>query len=451
MFIYSRSSSLTANMLVTLPTELILNIFRLVDKAGLKTLRLVSKRCNAIAPEILFSSVSASPHTQDLEILRLISEHEDFRHYVREITYFEVYFHFGRHPIIGACSMFKPYSIFEPIESETLEDPTLRPEVHVSTIASAIAKMPNLRRLVLKNHWLPPRDHSSYIYSDEEMGNTALHGPRTSRGFDPMPEKPYGVAVGREGREFDYGFEVMSNALEISGVHLQSFSVDYVQGKDLNWLPDGLHLDTFLKMSPRDVEHACNAFRHLRQISLSLSRWVNNTSGATDNLAKILATTENLEDLKLNFGHTRLLGAHLKDLFGTCTWRRLRTLRLSNALVDGKELANIVYRHRKTLKSLHLWRIYLENDWWTWAESVQPWISSCSLERIEFTPAWYEKRYQSRKLRKRQGGSFWIKLECCLKSYILLGHYKRDCCHTSRFLTKHRTDEEVMRILKGLE
>jgi hypothetical protein len=69
----------------------------------------------------------------------------------------------------------------------------------------------------------------------------------------------------------------------------------------------------------------------------------------------------------------------------------------------------VVYRHRKTLKSLHLWQIYLQGGcWWTWADSVQPWISS-SLEQIEFTPSWYEQRYRGDSRRP------WIESEDSLK------------------------------------
>jgi hypothetical protein len=431
-------SPLTANMFETLPTELILDIFELVDKADLKSLRFVLKRFNVIAPVILFRSVSASPHAQDLEILRLISKHEAFRHHVQEITYFEVYFHVGFH-----------YDI----PNESL-DPTLQPDVHVSAIASAIARMPKLQRLILKNHWFQPRANPSYLYSDEEAVNTALYGPHTSRRFSMATLKPHCIAAERGRRTFDFGFKVMCKALAISDIRLRSFFIDYVQTDD-HWVrrgdeidTSGLRVDTLLKMSPHDVEHACKTFRHLRQISLSLFYQVTLCPGAKDNLAKILAATENLEDLRLNFGDRCPSRAYLKDCFKACTWPRLRTLHLSNAFVDGKELANIVYRHRRTLKSLHLWRIYLQNnDWWTWAKSVQPWISSGALEQIEFTTTWYENRYKESKLRKKRVGAFWIKSECCLRNYILLGYYKRDCCHTSRFLSKNRTDEEIIKIL----
>jgi hypothetical protein len=424
------------------PTEILLNIFGFVEKAGLKALRLVSRRFNAIAPVILFMSVNASPHDEDLEVLQLISEHSIFRHYVREVIYFEVYFHideFYRKPI------------------ETAKDPTLQPGVHVSIIAAALARMPNLRGLILKNHWLPPRDDPAYVYSEEDLKNPAPYGPRTSRHFPPeeirlrdtIPvECEIGHQPGSDG--YDYGFEVMHNALATSDLwHLQSLSVDYIYNEyDCKYIspwpfPHGLYPATFLKMSPLDLEYTCNAFRHFRKISLGLN-WESFHSGATThkyNLAKILGAAENLEELKLNFNMVsnyddECFSWPLHHILGTRTWSRLQSLYLSNKHVDGKELADLVYRHHKTLKSLQLWRIHLQRglNWWTWAESAQPWISS-SLERIEFTPSWYEKRFEAS-----------LESECCLKNYILLGHYKRDCCPASRLFSKDQTDEEVIRI-----
>jgi hypothetical protein len=103
---------------------------------------------------MLFMSVNASPHDQDLEVLWLISEHDDFRHYVREIVYFEVFFH----PVSLGVSL------------STLTHRTMQPcnqiYVHVFFIASALARMPSLRGLItLKNHWLPPREEAESAHA----------------------------------------------------------------------------------------------------------------------------------------------------------------------------------------------------------------------------------------------------------------------------------------------
>ena len=93
--------------------------------------------------------------------------------------------------------------------------------------------MPNLRGLILKNHLFPSRDDPAYGYSDEYLNNNADYGPRTSRGHSPMAEEviPVQCNIGHPSEfldSYDYGFEVMCNALAISDLHLQSLSVDYI-------------------------------------------------------------------------------------------------------------------------------------------------------------------------------------------------------------------------------
>jgi hypothetical protein len=64
-----------------------------------------------------------------------------------------------------------------------------------------------------------------------------------------------------------------------------------------------------------------------------------------NDLVEILATANNLEELKLNF---TVLGDHVRNwsrlnrILGTCTWPRLQSLYLSYHRVDGKELTDFI-------------------------------------------------------------------------------------------------------------
>jgi hypothetical protein len=142
------------------PIEILLIICEFVGKTDLKCLRLVSKIFNVIIPQILFRSVkiNTSPHTDDLEALQLISEHSSLRYHVQQIVYFTVYF----------------YCPFQTVK--TSKDPmiaTLEPSIdtRISIIKRTFARMPKLKRLILKNHWLPPRDDPIYEYSEEDLHN----------------------------------------------------------------------------------------------------------------------------------------------------------------------------------------------------------------------------------------------------------------------------------------
>jgi len=80
-------------------------------------------------------------------------------------------------------------------------------------------------------------------------------------------EKPYAIPF-RCDFGYGYGFKIMRNTLAISDLRLQSFCVDYIDtNSDLRYplRLGGLHLPTNSKMSVRDLEYTCNAFRHLSQ------------------------------------------------------------------------------------------------------------------------------------------------------------------------------------------
>jgi hypothetical protein len=327
-----------------LPTEILLNIYRSVNRPDLKSLRLASKRLNLIAASVLFKSVNASPHTEDLKVLELISGHPDLCQFVQEVVYFEVYFHLDRCSDLDETDEFPYYRAHQirnhyPKQTKLLKNPTLRPEVHVKMIARALSRMPNLRGVILRNHWCRPRDYNLNFYHPIEQKSlfAPIYGPRTSRYCRAGEPKPYGTSIRRLTRwhyywhtysSFDYGFSVMCRALSISKTHLQSFSVDYLYQNALD--QGGLFPATFLLLSSNNLKHACNTFQSLHKISLTLDYDNDDDAGEqrhcrnhfNSGLAKMLAAAENLEELILDFnyefGHLKL-----EECLGTRTWSHL--------------------------------------------------------------------------------------------------------------------------------
>jgi F-box-like len=182
----------------TLPLELIFIIFHLVNKADLKSLRLVSRRFKAIATSILFLSVSASPHDEDLEALQFVADHPVLRTLVQEIVYFEVYFHRGRWAIHKTHDI-RRYQKVRSWKTDAFKDPTWDPDTHIDIIAKALSRMPNIRRVILRNHWCAPRDiiRNPRSYRMEEI-DQAVSGPRSSRNYRMSIEgRPFPWAAGR--------------------------------------------------------------------------------------------------------------------------------------------------------------------------------------------------------------------------------------------------------------
>jgi hypothetical protein len=293
---------------------------------------------------VLYKSVNASPHVKDLEVLDLISRCPDLSQFVREVVYFEVYYHldhpyhnrqfprYNVHYMIAEPEIWPESTLFFEQTGLFEEDPTLQPEVHVETIARALSRMPNLRGVILKNNWRHPRDYPGSLPVIMIPYNP-IYGPRSSRHYPILELQPHGISIMRNTSlhglsRFDYGFGIMCRALSISNTLLQTFSVDYLYGK--HSVTSGLFPATFSSVSSSELEHACNAFRSLRKISLSLDSDCPTLCGGKwhlkDSLAKMLAATDKLEELTVNFNCQYDHNSLLHDCLGTRTWPRLRPL-----------------------------------------------------------------------------------------------------------------------------
>jgi hypothetical protein len=369
-----------------------------------------------MASEILFSSVNVSPHMDDLRVLRRIAERPTLNRFVRKIIYFEVYFHMSQLDI-------ESYNVHHmraryPKLANVLEDPTHWPAIQVGIIADALSKMPHVREVVFRNHWLPPEWHG--VNYEADCRGFAIYGPRTSRDYPDGEPKPYAIPVKRPTSyrvlrsNYDYGFGIMCRALSMSKTYLHTFSVDYV---NYGWVtdsyfPGGFYSETFLSISADDFGYACSAFRHLRKLSLSFApepadRVIRHLKKT---LARILAAAKKLEELTLNFNESDI--SHwdwpLTAVLGTNTWPRLRHLCISEKVMDENELTDFLYRHRQTLRSLRLYRVYFDHgNWWTWAEEIR----SLSFDHIEFESLGYSQRMFLDE---------WVP-ECCLKHSISMG------------------------------
>jgi F-box-like len=437
-----------------LPSEILFNIFQFTDNAALKSLRLCSRRFRGIASPVLFRTVNASPHEIDLEVLVLIAEDPTLCHFVRTIVYYEVYFHLSEFVLIPEDPepMYNVSQIPEdhPLRTSALNDPTLQLDKHVEYIAHALSRMPRVREVIFKNHWLPLQDDDG-----SGLGEiSGVRGPRSSRNYPIGAHKPYGLTVERsasylpshEPSKYDYGLGVMCRALSKSERSIEKFSVDYIYKSSgaiaFRYLPGGFYSDTFLSMSPDDLAHACNAFRHLRKISLSCAYQTEdaNKCNLKDSMARMLAAAKDLEELTIDFneGHfhyplTAVLGSH--------AWPRLRLLDIHNKAVHEEEFVDLVYRHRQTLKCLRFsWIYFVHGSWWTWADHLRSWGPSSSIEQMEFGCLNYLDRKE-----------FYGVPGCCLVHYIFGGGLKCDSpyCHASIVQNQWRelmSKEDVIRM-----
>jgi F-box-like len=418
----------------SLPTELILLICRCINKIDLKSLRLVSRRFRDIPLSTLFTSVKVSPSIKHFEVLRSVADHPIISRCIRQVVYIE--FKFFHHVRLitedGVLDLPDPRFQTRPEEAIAYKSLILQSDVHVNTIANALSKMPNVREVICKNSWyLDLNLYESDIYFIPEFNRATICDPRISRLYPKAGGNESLVAVHvnnlyRDGVEkflyffgFNYGLSILCRAISISNMHLQTLSIGCPDGTRKSYFNPLYYIypATFVLMSPRELEHTCNAFQYLQKISLSFNFCPNKRdsssirgNGIEENVARILAAAKSLRDLRLDFNEIGLMDGcfTLKEYLGSCTWPQLQSLHIGEKHVKEEELTDLIYRHRPTLKYLSLDTVHLvDAGWWTWARQVQPWVSSSSFEKIDC-------------FNSQETGVNWM-CDNCLGNYLLQG------------------------------
>lgn len=394
------------------PSELCIEIFGGISRSDLKSIRLVSKKLNALSSPLLFTRVYASLHLKDLEVLSAISRHPILSLFVKEIVYSGVFFHLSKIKASRNVSEEEPLSQYNlergreyyrqrVEESEMI----LRDREDVAIISTALSRMPNIRMVTLTNHWRPTRDLlGKCSWSERFLGlvdlpEGARFGGPLSRVYPSYAKVPCGLPLRigdpkTGGMSIDHGFRVMSRALSIANARVRMLSIDYFNDSSRSLrsrLTSGISPGSF-HMSPRDFVHSCNAFRYLHKVAFSL--WMENTDNEWDilmqgNIAKLLAAAEELEALTFDFNHT-VDNIPLEKFLGSLTWPRLRSIRLFRKEMHQEELAGLLERHCKTLKVLCLDSVNLKSGTWLdTAEEIRGclslgFISLCELgERVD--------------------------------------------------------------------
>ncbi|XXH05555.1 hypothetical protein Hte_011987 [Hypoxylon texense] len=385
-----------------IPLELGYHVAENLPKVDLKSLRLVSKNFNSVSTKLLFNRAYASPHLEDLDVLSAISNQPTISLAVEEIVYSGVFFHsdpIGEDP--GHTSE-RGRSYYHAHLKQ--DDLTMRDEEDVAIISRALARMPNVRTVTLTNHWRPLRgllgDRDSRVRHNwffalpqhRDREDNRFGGP-FSRTYPLFAKEPSGDPLQLEGVNFDHGFNVMCRAISLAKLPVQAFVVDFLPELFAFGGPTrGLSPGTFC-LSAQSLEYCCNAFRHLRRISISVQE-----PGLGEHeleyhilmegcIAMILVAATELEELTVDFTMSQRLrglteNVPLEMFLGTHTWRSLRSIRLFRKEISRDELVGLLRRHRQTLKALCLEAVTLCDG--TWVEVVEETRRWLVLESVRF-------------------------------------------------------------------
>ncbi|KAI0882329.1 uncharacterized protein GGS22DRAFT_196030 [Annulohypoxylon maeteangense] len=342
----------------SIPLEVLRMILKILSAPDLKQLRLVSSRLNQEASAVLFQRVYASSHREDLDVLSAIANHPTLSRHPRELVYVGVFY--ARDKRVECLSY---------LEGLERQDEMMTSGLDVDIITSALIKLPHIRKLTFTNHWCwksnPPMAKNFFPDYEERPGGNTLTIPQNET-------------------LFDHGFKVMCRALSISGREVEELTMHYFSEKgsghgdrDEPW-NSGFYFSS-LPHGAVEIERACNAFRSMRKIELSLSYtwdpdlpdfWEDACAG----LAKALGAATELCELTLNFNQDELEDelsprseANELPLTAALTAQplpKLRTLRLRYKYMQWEELVAVLKPLCGTVETLELASIYLINGSW---------------------------------------------------------------------------------------
>lgn len=221
----------------------------------------------------------------------------------------------------------------------------------IATLCSALMRMPNVEKIAVSPKY--------YCCEAKELSSRYFLGPEP---------------------DYNETFLLLARVLSFTGAKIRKFSVQSLEGYG------GIDGAVFGGMSQSNLSHCCNAFRGLREVSITATK--RNVDGwMTGNLAKILSGAANLETLRFNGCTSETFPISTKFILSTTTCQ-LTSLTLVDTCVDQKDFLDLLTRHSGTLKNINLCVIGLIDG--SWKILLEGMKSSLSLRNIDID--WpYEK------------------------------------------------------------
>ncbi|XXH02894.1 Anaphase-promoting complex subunit 8 [Hypoxylon texense] len=349
-----------------LPTELMSSILEELDPSDLKRVRLASKVFYDVSTDLLFKRAYASIHRPDLDVLSAMANHPAIRLAVREIVYAGAYFHYPEIET-NECRMYhyrhfvgeQLFNVQQRVGRRIYrahlreQEETRKSGEDLAIISTALAMMPNVRKVTLTNYF---------------------DGSPFRKRYYRVAVEPCGIPL-RVGEgvhadeQFDHGFKVMCKAMSISGRQVEEFLTDYRRNEPIY---HGMVPASFV-CSSRELEHYRNAFRHLRKIHLRIDQSGPKGSYSvirTGQLATFLAEATGLEELSICTDRD-VKGVPLPRLglgLSTHKWEHLRCLTLQDMRIPFEEFSAFAQLQREqmpSLEKLNLTSIRLLKGEWT--------------------------------------------------------------------------------------
>ncbi|KAF2739969.1 hypothetical protein EJ04DRAFT_572692 [Polyplosphaeria fusca] len=439
-----------------LPAELQLQIFSFLERHDLKAVRAVCRAFRDNASPHLFKSALVCARYRALSTLKLISLHESYRKYVKEIIFdgsvylksftlssdryrAEADHHEGLR--VGfSREKFLRHGRYKQLYEE--QEEMRKDGVLLMEVARALEWLPNV---------------SSVIYSP---------GPRTV----PIEAKlvrdllPRGVASELDVLDADYT-ETSQHGIHhlIAAAHMTQYTgirefridaLDEASDSEMLHVP-GIEftIAAFQFPSPDHIEAGKFFFSNLHKLDINLSLCAREARlspldfaplDMLANFSTLLTEAADLQELSLNITHWRAsAGSMYGHIVGTdkalfpylglgATWKFLRVLRLGGVYTSEPQLLGFVSRHKDTLSEAHFTHCSLVEGIWAnvvdeivYGTEIFPFsLHFVNETDIEGTPFhaldpehWIKWQYVGRILKNREGQRYYESSTTTLSVY----------------------------------
>ncbi len=334
----------------------------------LKNVRLTCKIFEKLATPFLLPRIICAPLSSSLTTLTAVSRHPVLSRSVMEVVYVCNRYHFIKTlpEYKEALHRAKPFSKFEEpkSEEENLDLNTAFSQYSqyyndqaamensgevIACLCSALMRMPNIETITVSPNFDCELDSEldSYYYSKYSL----------------EPDPAYNEA-----------FLLMARVLSLTGAKIRELDIE----SDDDDSGEGVNGALFRGMSHINLSHCCDAFRGLRNITITADK--NDVSGwMTGNLAKILSGATDLERLCVHCCNGTF-PISTKYILSTIAWSRLTSLDFLYATLDQGDFLDLLRRHSGTLKDIDLFCVGLTNG--SWKILLEGMKSSLSLQHI---------------------------------------------------------------------
>ncbi|KAI9780830.1 MAG: hypothetical protein M1839_006457 [Geoglossum umbratile] len=348
----------------TMAFRMLFGVFNSSPGNDIENVRLTCRLFENLATPFLLPRISCGPLSHSLTRLTAVSCHPVLSRSVKEVVFI-----CNRYELIKTLPEYKealrmgesvtfrefeePKSEEENLDLETAfsqygqhyDDQTAMEnsgEV-IARLCSALMRMPNVKKITISPNFICFLD--GYCYSKYLL-------------------EPWSA--------YNEAFLLMARVLSLTGAKVRELDIESDDREDY-----GVNGTVFRGMSHMDLNHCCNAFRGLCEVTINADKY-DIDGWMTGNMAKILSVATNLESLW--FGGSSTFHISLKHIFSTTTWSRLASLELSFVTFDQGELLDLLRRHSSTLKKIWFSYVSLING--SWRILLEGMKSSLSLEAI---------------------------------------------------------------------